>query len=233
IYKDKGNNMVKLFGEEIKGVIFDLDGTLLDSMWVWEKVDKDFLAENGIAVTSDYTEAVKQMHFEESALYTKNRYSLAITTEQIKNRWIEMVKEEYARNIRLKAGAYDFIRKLISKEVKIAFATTLFREVAELCLDNNGLSYRKLGIECPLVSIEEVSRGKGFPDIYLEAARRIEVEPCDCMVFEDIPLAIEGANAGGFRTCGVYDKYSNNESKFSALCKNYIESVAILLEFID
>ena len=97
--------MVKLFGEEIKGVIFDLDGTLLDSMRVWEKVDKDFLAENGIAVTSDYTEAVKQMHFEESALYTKNRYSLAITTEQIKNRWIEMVKEEYARNIKLKAGA--------------------------------------------------------------------------------------------------------------------------------
>ena len=110
--------MVKLFKEEIKGVIFDLDGTLLDSMWVWEKVDNDFLAENGIAVTSDYTEAVKQMHFEESALYTKSRFSLDMSTEQIINRWTEMVKEEYAYNIKLKEGAYDFIRKLISKGVK-------------------------------------------------------------------------------------------------------------------
>ena len=224
---------MKLFGEEIFGVIFDLDGTLLDSMWVWEKVDRDFLAENGLRVTSDYTNAVKQMHFEESALYTKTRFNLPLTTEQIKNRWIEMVKDEYAHNIKLKDGAYDFIRKLISKGVKVAFATTLFREIAQICLDANGLSYQKLGVDCPLTSIEEVSRGKGFPDIYLKAAQKIGIEPSKCMVFEDIPLAIEGASAGGFLTCGVYDKYSNNESNFSQLCKNYIESYSILLEFID
>lgn len=224
--------MVELFGEKIKGVIFDLDGTLLDSMWVWEKVDREFLAENGIAVTSDYTDTVKQMHFEESALYTKTRYNLPITTEQIKNRWIEMVKEEYSHNIKLKDGAYEFIRKLLSKGVKVAFATTLFREVAKLCLDNNGLSFAKLGVDCPLISIEEVSRGKGFPDIYLKAAQKIDVKPSECMVFEDIPLAIEGASAGGFLTCGVYDKYSNKEINFSSKCKNYIQSYSILLEFI-
>lgn len=224
--------MVKLFGEKINGVIFDLDGTLLDSMWVWQKVDNDFLAENGIIVTEDYTDAVKQMHFEESALYTKTRYNLPLSTEQIKNRWIEMVKEEYRHNIKLKDGAYEFIRKLLSKGVKIAFATTLFRESAEQCLDNNGLSFNKLGIECPLITGEEVSRGKGFPDIYLKAAEKIGVKPSECMVFEDIPLAIEGASAGGFLTCGVYDIYSNKFTNFSPKCKNYIQSYSILLEFI-
>ncbi|MDE5549551.1 MAG: HAD family phosphatase [Clostridia bacterium] len=224
--------MVKLFGKEIKGVIFDLDGTLLDSMWVWQKVDNDFLAENGIVVTDDYTDAVKQMHFEESALYTKTRYNLSLTTEQIKRRWIEMVMEEYRHNIKLKDGAYEFIRKLLSKDVKVAFATTLFREIAKVCLDNNGLLSDKLGVDCPLVTGEEVSRGKGFPDIYLKAAQKIGVKPCECMVFEDIPLAIEGASAGGFLTCGVYDIYSNNKTDFSSLCKNYIQSFSILLEFL-
>ena len=225
--------MVKLFGKEIKGVIFDLDGTLLDSMWVWQKVDRDFLAENGIAVTDDYTDAVKQMHFEESALYTKTRYDLALTTEQIKNRWIEMVKEEYSNNIKLKDGAYEFICKLLSKGVRIAFATTLFKEIAKLCLVNNGLSFEKLGYEFPLITGEEVARGKGFPDIYLKAAGKIDVKPSECMVFEDIPLAIEGASAGGFLTCGVYDNYSNKSTNFSSLCENYIQSFSVLLEFID
>ena len=109
--------MIKLFGHETDGVIFDLDGTLLDSMWVWNKVDEDFLAENGIAVTSDYTEAVKQMHFNEAALYTKNRYNLPQSTQQIKDRWIEMVEKEYAEEIwniqpcpvAVKSGSGDLI----------------------------------------------------------------------------------------------------------------------------
>lgn len=225
--------MIKLFGNDIKGAIFDLDGTLLDSMWVWEKVDEDFLIENGLPLTRDYTAAVRQMHFEEAALYTKTRYSLPLSTEQIKDRWVEMVKDEYAHNIKLKEGAYEFIRLLISKDVRVAFATTLFRQVAKLCLKNNGLTAADLGAELPLTSIEEVTRGKGFPDIYLEAARKIAVEPRSCMVFEDIPLAIQGAKAGGFHTCGVYDKYSNDSSDFAEICTNYIESYTNLLNFIE
>ncbi|MDE7348519.1 MAG: HAD hydrolase-like protein, partial [Clostridia bacterium] len=138
---------MKIFDKDISGVIFDLDGTLLDSSWVWLKVDADFLAENGIAVTDDYTEAVHQMHFNEAALYTKTRYSLEQSVEQIKDRWIEMVEQEYAHNIRLKDGAYDFIRKLIRSGVKVAFATTLFKKVAIPCLVNNKLTQEHLGIE--------------------------------------------------------------------------------------
>ena len=75
---------MKIFDKEIYGAIFDLDGTLLDSSWVWLKVDKDFLAQNGIELTDDYTQAVHQMHFNEAALYTKTRYKLEQSVEQRK-----------------------------------------------------------------------------------------------------------------------------------------------------
>ncbi|MDE6189586.1 MAG: HAD family phosphatase [Clostridia bacterium] len=225
--------MIKLFEKEIKGAIFDLDGTLLDSMWVWEKVDEDFLIENGLPLTPDYTAAVREMHFEEAALYTKTRYSLPLSTDDIKNRWIDMVKDEYAHNIKLKEGAYDFIKLLIKNDVRVAFATTLFCEVAKLCLKNNGLTYEKLKVELPLTTIEEVTRGKGYPDIYLRAAQKIDLQPCECMVFEDIPLAIKGAKAGGFHTCGVYDEYSNYGSEFEQICTNYIKNYGVLLNSIE
>lgn len=225
--------MIKLFGREVKGVIFDLDGTLLDSMWVWDKVDNDFLAENGIVLTSDYTEAVKQMHFKEASLYTKTRYNLNMTTEAIQQRWIEMVEKEYAQDIFLKPYAYDLIKYLLSKDVKIGYATTLFAKMAVPCLKNNKVDSDSLGYNCPLTTIEEVDRGKGFPDIYLLSAQKMGVSPDNCIVFEDIPLAIEGAIAGGFDFCGVYDKYSNAHTNFKSLCTNYIGDFKELLDMIS
>lgn len=220
---------MKIFDKEIKGAIFDLDGTILDSSWVWLKVDEDFLAENGIDVTPDYTEAVHQMHFNEAALYTKTRYGLNQSVEQIKERWIEMVSREYANNIRLKDGAYRFITRLIDNGVRVCFATTLFKKVALPCLVNNRLDIKSLGVECPLTTADEVERGKGFPDIYLLAASKIGVEPQYCMVFEDIPLAIQGAKSGGFEFCGVYDESSNSNTKFADMCRYYIKSFEELL----
>lgn len=224
--------MVNLFGKNIKGVIFDLDGTLLDSMWVWDKVDNDFLAENGIELTPDYTETVKQMHFKEASLYTKNRYNLSLSPEQIQKRWIEMVEKEYSQEIFLKPFAYDVIIALLDNGIKVGYATTLFKEMAIPCLLNNKINSESLKRNCPLTTIEEVDRGKGFPDIYLLSAEKMGVSAEECIVFEDIPLAIEGAIAGGFEFCGVYDKYSNAHTNFKSLCKNYINDFEELLEMI-
>lgn len=222
--------MIKLFDKEINGVIFDLDGTLLDSMWVWTKVDNDFLAENGIMVTDDYTDAVKQMHFDEAAQYTKDRYNLAQSTQMIKRRWIEMVEYEYAHNISLKPFAYEFIKYLINNNVKVCYATTLFGEVAVPCLEKNKIDSQSLGADCPLTTIEEVKRGKGFSDIYDKACSKIGLLPEQCMVFEDIPLAIQGAKSGGYHFCGVYDRYSNANSNFKELCQHYIMGFDELLK---
>ncbi len=220
---------MKIFDKEILGAIFDLDGTLLDSSWVWLKVDKEFLAGNGIELTEDYTQVVHQMHFNEAALYTKTRYGLEQSVEQIKDKWIEMVADEYAHNIKLKDGAYDFICKLLNAGVKVAFASTLFRKVAIPCLVNNRLTAEFLGVECPLTTADEVERGKGYPDIYLLASSKIDVAPRDCMVFEDIPLAMQGVKKGGFEFCGVYDESSNGNTNFADMCRYYIKSYRELL----
>ena len=143
-----------------------------------------------------------------------------------------MVEKEYSQDIFLKPFAYEFIVALLDKGVKVGYATTLFKEMAIPCLLNNKINSESLKRKCPLTTIEEVERGKGFPDIYLLSAEKMGVSAEECIVFEDIPLAIEGAKAGGFEFCGVYDKYSNAHTNFKSLCKNYITNFEELLEMI-
>ena len=95
---------------DFKAAIFDLDGTLIDSMYVWEKVDRDFLTERGIEVTDEYTEAVRGMYFESAARYTIARYGFKESIEQIIQIWLNMARYEYENNVRL----IDYKKKMIS-----------------------------------------------------------------------------------------------------------------------
>ena len=91
--------------EKIKAAIFDFDGTLVNSMYVWEKVDRDFLSARGIEVTEEYTDNVRSMVFETAASYTKSKYKLQESTDEIMNIWLEMARNEYAKNVRAKENS--------------------------------------------------------------------------------------------------------------------------------
>ncbi len=190
-----------------KGAIFDLDGTLLDSMQMWMDIDIRFLKEHGICATEDYSQTVKTMGYRKAAEYTIDRYRLSLTVDEVTNRWSQMADEEYATRIRLKDGAEEYLRHLHQKGLKLAVATALTRSSIEYALRNNGV----LDLFSSVTMLHEVSRGKGFPDIYLLAAERLGFSPEECIVYEDILEGIHGAKAGGFRVCGVYDDSSAHD----------------------
>ena len=190
-----------------KGAIFDLDGTLLDSMGVWSQVDIDFLKKRNLAVPEDYMQKIAAMGFPEAARYTIERFGFSDTPEMLVQEWREMAREAYALHVGLKPGAKEYLEKLKSRGIPVAAATSGDTELFEPCLKHNGI------YECfdAIVTVSEVKRGKGFPDIYERAAELISVAPADCMVFEDLAAGVKGALDGGFQATGILDDCSRTE----------------------
>ena len=216
----------KPWPESFKGAIFDLDGTLLESLGVWKEIDHIFLARRGYAVPDDYVEAVMSMGFQQCAEYTIERFRLPNTPEEVIQEWKELAQEAYAQRVPLKPYAAEYLRFLAGKGVKLGVATALLPALYEPCLKRNGI----YSLFSAFTSLKEVSRGKGFPDIYLLTAERLNLLPSQCIVFEDIYDGILGANAGGFYTCAVYDQYSEHHAaEIQKACGRYIQSFQALL----
>lgn len=207
--------------EDKKAVIFDLDGTLMDSMWLWEDIDIEYLGRYGHVPTKDMQRDIEGMSFTETAEYFKKRYELPCTVEEIKAEWNRMAFEKYSRQVRLKPGAYDFLQKLRQQSIPIGIASSNSRELIMACLDSNGVADY---FDCITISCE-VAKGKPAPDIYLSVAKSLGVAPEDCLVFEDIPMGIMAGKSAGMTVCAVEDSFSADQEKtIRSLADYYIKS---------
>lgn len=212
--------------KKFQGAIFDLDGTLLDSMGVWEQIDAAFLGRRGIPVPEDYVRTIAPMGFRACAEYTVQRFSLPDTPEQLMEEWGAMAADEYRLRVELKPGACEYVQKLREKGVRLAIATAsdsaLFLPALERLRITDWFD--------AIVTVSQVSRGKGFPDVYEEAARQLHLPASQCAVFEDIYEGLCGAKAGGFYTVAVYDPYCRDDrQKMSESSDFYLESFEQLL----
>lgn len=191
--------------KQIEAVIFDLDGTLIDSMWVWRKIDIDFLAKRNIQVPTDMQKAIEGMSFTETAQYFKERFKLEMSVEEIKAEWNEMAWEFYTQKVTLKEGVQKFLQVLESHNVKMGIATSNSRQLVEGVLEALGIKQYFMQI----ITSCEVGRGKPFPDIYLKVAEDLKVEPKNCLVFEDLPNGVLAGKNAGMTTCGIKDRQNN------------------------
>lgn len=191
----------------IKAAIFDMDGTLIDSMWVWERIDVEYLAGKGFDVPPNLREEIEPMTFAECAVYFKNTFSLKESIEEIMQEWNDMAYEKYENEIKLKPHAKDFLDYLKKNNIRLAIATSNYMPLVEIVLKNNNV-YDYFDF---VTVTDEVDRGKSFPDIYLLSAEKLGVKPCECVVFEDILAAVNGAKAAGMTVVGVYDLYSEHQ----------------------
>lgn len=190
-------------------VIFDLDGTLVDSMWMWRQIDIEFLGARGIALPEDLQEKIEGMSFFETAVYMKKRFQLKETEEELMDIWNNMAFEKYKREVPLKPGVEHFLETLKAHQVKIGIASSNSQLLVETVLKSQGIFHYFDSIH----TANEVEKGKPAPDIYLLVAKDLGVEPEQCLIFEDIVQGIMAGKNAGMTTCAVYDDYSKEDDE--------------------
>lgn len=194
----------KLIVKNAKGVIFDLDGTLVDSMSVWKEIDVIFLAQHGFDVPKDLHSAIEGMSFTETAEYFKKRFCLSQSVDEIKDCWNQMAYEKYCNEIKLKPGVAEFLSYIRKLGCKIAIASSNSRTLIQAVLEFHKIaSYFDA-----IVTSCDVQAGKPAPDVYLKAAELLQLDPKMCIVFEDIPAGIMAGKAAGMKVFAVEDEFS-------------------------
>ncbi|EKQ50443.1 MULTISPECIES: HAD family phosphatase [unclassified Clostridium] len=211
---------------DIKGVIFDLDGTLVDSMWVWTQIDIDYLKIKGYSMPENLRNDIAHLSFHQAAVYFKNEFNIKDSIDEILTDWHTMAYNHYANNVKLKPGVKEFLDYLNSRNIKIALATSNSIPLLEACLKNNGI-YDYFD---SITTTDEVVKGKNCPDVYLLASKKLGIEPEHCLVFEDILPAIQGAKAANMRVIAVSDsECTNSKEELLKYADKYIDSFIELL----
>ncbi len=233
VRNEMADNMPNTDGNPLKdklnsfeAILFDLDGTLVDSMWMWEKIDIEYLGRYGISLPDKLQESIEGMSFSETAVYFKEQFALEDDLDKIKADWNEMACEKYLKEVPFKEGAQAFLEACKCRGIKLGVATSNSRELVE-CAAKALHLYEYM--DCIMTACE-VKKGKPAPDIYLAVAKKLGVSPSKCLVFEDILPGIMAGKNAGMTTCAVADAYSENvRTEKKKLADFFIEDYKELL----
>ena len=209
--------------EKIKAVIFDLDGTLVDSMWMWKSIDIEYLEKKGIETPADiqgFQEELEGMGFTETAVFFKERFQIEDSLEEIKKTWISMAEDKYCKEVPLKPGLKEFLKELKQRKIRIGISSSNSRDLIMAVLKAHHIENY---FEC-ITTCCEVPKSKPAPDVYLKTAEGLQTEPKNCLVFEDVPMGIMAGKNAGMKVCAIDDAYSKmQEEQKRRLADYYIE----------
>ncbi len=186
---------------DIRGAVFDMDGTILDSMGMWQDIDRRYLARFGKEAPADLQRRIEGFSVPETARYFKEAFGIPDGTDEIIAAWNEMAREEYLYVLQLKPGAEEYLRRLHCAGIPLGIATTNYRDLTEACLRRLGI----LDLFSAVVTSGDIEKGKPDPEIFLKAAKIMAVPPEDCVVFEDLPAGLLAGKRAGMKTVAVYD----------------------------
>lgn len=206
---------------DIDAIIFDIDGTLVDSMHVWTDIDDIFLEKYHLDEPENFHEGMEGKSYSETAQYFLDLFpQLPHTKQELEDEWHEMAFEIYTKELQLKKGAYEFIMMMHQKGKKLGIATSNSRDLAEGLLMNTGV-WQYLDA---VWTSDEAKAGKPAPDVYLKVAESLGVESERCLVFEDIPNGILAGKNAGMKVCAVEDPFSKpQEMRKRELADYYIQ----------
>ena len=206
--------------QNIHAVIFDLDGSLVDSMWIWKQIDIDYLGRFGYELPETLQSEIEGMSFLETAQYMKKRFNIPQEIEEMITDWNQMAWDKYENEVFLKPGVAEFLEECQKRNIKLGIASSNSRELIENVIHARGLE----GVFGCIMTGSDNVKGKPAPDIYLRAAEGLRVAPEYCLVFEDIVQGILAGKNAGMKVCAVEDAYSvHQREEKRKLADYYIE----------
>lgn len=206
---------------EIKGAVFDADGTLFDSMGLWDQAGEIYLRRKGITPGEDIKEQLETMSMEESAEYFRSSYGIKLERDEIIDEFNTMIYECYKNEIRIKPGVLQVLEDLKSRNVRMCIATSTDRSLIEAALKNN-----KIGeYFTSLLTCTEAGAGKRNPRIYELTMGILGTKKEETLVLEDAYFAAETAKNAGFLLAVIRDFYSEKDrKKLLKLADIYLEN---------
>ena len=195
---------MKLGNHEIKAVIFDMDGTLIDSTGIWHEIDKAFFAKRNMELPSDYAQHIVHLGLTQAAVYTKNTYHLEESIQDIMDEWHKMSIDMYRYDVPLKPGALELLKLFKDNGIKMAIATANDDSLYKPCIERLGIGE----YFDEIADVNTAKEGKQSAKIYLDLANKLGSEPQNTLVLEDMPTCVKTAFNSGFLTVAVYDKAS-------------------------
>ena len=206
----------------LKGAIFDFDGTLVDSMFIWDTIGEDYLRLLGKEPHEDLKETFMTLTLEEAAEFYRTHYGVTLSVKEIVDGVNTMVEGIYRTRVALKQGVADFLAQLKENGTRMCIATVTDRYLVEETLDRLGI----LQYFSEIFTCAEVGYGKDKPIIYRKALEHLDTAKNETYVFEDSLFALKTAKADGFTTVGVYDRHENRQDNLKNLADYYIVDFA-------
>lgn len=204
----------------IKACLFDMDGTIVDSMWVWRQIDIDYLKKYGFEVPEGMSKDFEGASMRDVARYFKTRFNIEDEIDEIVEEWNDMAIFQYTHKVTLKPHAKEFLMFLKDKGIKIGLYTSNSLVLAEATLKAHGIyDY----FDYITAGCDEI-KGKPAPDGYIYTADKLNVSPNECLVFEDLVMGIIAGKEAKMRTCAIKDDYSDyQENEKKELADYFIE----------
>lgn len=191
----------------VEGVIFDMDGTLIDSMPMWENIASDYLKKKGYYPETNLGSVLKTMSLLQGTEYVIKTYSMKETVKEILDGINELAIEKYEKELKPKEGAVELVQSLAKRGINMCVATASDSRLAKLCLERIGILNLLKGV----YTCGEIGVGKDSPKLFEYALEQLGTTKETTYVFEDSLYAVETAKKAGFPVVAIYDEASKED----------------------